>query len=199
MIIVDTNSAEDPLWGFLSEHSVSEQRPLVIERKRLDLGDVELVAYENGVATRRILVERKGWSDWSASISDGRYKEQKRRALSACDHEIPTTFMYIIENGYSPRWMDKTRGMENRALMAADLNTQLRDGLPVYHTAETEDTALVVLYLHRELTRGTLVPKRAEASMAPVAGVFKRKAACIMDGQAQYRAMLSVVHGMSEA
>lgn len=199
MIIVDTNSAEDQLWQGISNELMQQGVAAPPTRSRLDLGDVELVHSEGGAPVRRILIERKGWADWAASMSDGRYKEQKGRALGASDHEVPTTFMYIIENATTPRWLEKTRGMNNRALMAADLKTQLRDGLSVFHTTDTADTARVITYLHRELVGGNLQPKRSEDAVAPVAGVYKRKAACISDGQSQYKAMLAVVHGMSQA
>lgn len=196
MITVDTNAAEDTLH----EQIVALVGAPGVQRGRLDLGDVMLCATDaQGQPTRRILLERKKWSDWAASVQDGRYQEQKRRALGASDHEVPTTFMYLIENHTTPQWDEKTRGMANKALMAADLNTQIRDGLPVFHTTGNADSAKVVAYLFKKLQEGKLEPKRAEDAVAPVAGVYKRKAQCLGDGAAQYRAMLAGIHGMSAA
>ena len=199
MICVDTNAAENSLHTLIEQ--AAEQLPRCkVVRERLDLGDVMLVATDgNEQPTRRILVERKKWSDWAASVQDGRYQEQKRRALGASDHEVPTTFMYLIENAVTPEWDEKTRGMANKALMAADLNTQLRDVLPVFHTNGNADSAKVVVYLFKKLQEGKLEPKRAEDAVAPVAGMYKRKAQCLGDGAAQYRSMLAGIHGMSAA
>ena len=199
MICVDTNAAENMLYARIEVAADGLPRCNVV-RERLDLGDVMLVATdENDQPTRRILVERKKWSDWAASVQDGRYQEQKCRALGASDHEVPTTFMYLIENAMTPEWDDKTRGMANKALMAADLNTQLRDGLPVFHTNGNADSAKVVVYLFKKLQEGKLEPKRAEDAVAPVVGMYKRKAQCLGDGAAQYRSMLAGIHGMSAA
>ena len=187
----------------MNEQSTSNSSSAMVcdvVRQRLDLGDVALVsADENGDPKRRVFVERKGWSDWAASVQDGRYQEQKRRALGANDHETPTTFMYIIENSTTPGWDQKTRGMANKALMAADLNTQIRDGLPVFHTNGNDDTAKVIVYLYKKLQEGKLEPKRAEEAVAPIPGIYKRKAQCLGDGSMQYKSMMAGIHGMSAA
>ena len=49
--------------------------PTVVGRQRLDIGDVCLRTEGS-----TLLIERKTWDDWAASICDGRYKNQKSRS-----------------------------------------------------------------------------------------------------------------------
>ena len=75
MIVVDTNAGETPLFAILAAKFGSE----AVERKRLDVGDVELHAPDSD---RTIVIERKTWLDFAASLRDGRYNDQKARLLA---------------------------------------------------------------------------------------------------------------------
>ena len=74
MIVVDTNAGESALYEAL----VRRFDGSTVQRRKLDVGDVMLVADAGTV-----YVERKTWVDWAKSLSDGRYANQKARLLAA--------------------------------------------------------------------------------------------------------------------
>ena len=73
MIVVDTNAGESALYEAL----VRRFDGSTVQRRKLDVGDVMLVA-EAGT----VYVERKTWLDWAKSMTDGRYASQKARLRS---------------------------------------------------------------------------------------------------------------------
>ena len=72
-IVVDTNAGENALYEAL----VRRFDGSTVQRRKLDVGDVMLVA-EAGT----VYVERKTWLDWAKSMTDGRYNSQKARLRS---------------------------------------------------------------------------------------------------------------------
>ena len=72
-IVVDTNAGESALYEAL----VRRFDGAVVQRRKLDVGDVMMVA-ESGT----VVVERKTWLDWAKSMTDGRYASQKARLRS---------------------------------------------------------------------------------------------------------------------
>lgn len=160
MISIDTNAAEDFLFERLKTHfrSEEEEGDVVVQRTRLDLGDVQIV----GKQERTLLVERKSWNDWCASICDGRYSEQKQRFLRS--RQEKEVMVYVVEMEESvPNWHGKTRGMSNAAANAAVLKTQLRDGIPVVQSHGKAHTSSLVCYLADQVLKGTL---RLESTFA---------------------------------
>ena len=195
-IVVDANAAETPLYDAVVA-SLSETSVCATLRERLHVGDVEIRSGDGPDASVLIL-ERKTWDDWVASIRDGRYQEQKRRALHASDSNPERVrFAYLIECPSQPRWLSHARGQPNKPYLCAMLKTQLRDGVPVLHSSGTEDSAHIIVYLQAQLASGGLNVK-APTAMQPIANVYKRKAACVETPDAQFRAMLGVVRGMSD-
>ena len=71
MIVVDTNAGESALYEAL----VRRFDGSTVQRRKLDVGDVMLVA-EAGT----VYVERKTWLDLASSLIDRRYVEQKAQA-----------------------------------------------------------------------------------------------------------------------
>jgi ERCC4-type nuclease len=202
MITVDTNAAETALFQRMS--AVDTGRT-VLQRRRLDLGDVELrshtadAAEEQGVAPRIIVVERKTLSDFAASFGDGRYKQQKGRMLHACDLAQPIQFVYLIESESAPlSWDGTTGGVKNRAMHAAMIKMQLRDGLCVVHSRGGQESVNILLYMHEELVQGRLNAEAPRAS-APTIGVASRKRANLGSGRSMYVAMLTAIPGVSES
>jgi ERCC4-type nuclease len=184
LIKVDTNAAETPLYDQLCALVGREH----VRRERLDLGDVELVARD-----QHVLVERKAWSDWASSIADGRYKEQKARFLGSMkDH---ATLVYLIE-GSLVGFEGKTQGISNKALNAAILKTQMRDGLTILRSRDTGHSAKCVAYLFEQLRAGGLDPSSARTVMPGKAK--KRKRENLEAPQDLYRAMVAVVPGISD-
>ena len=120
--------------------------------KMLDLGDIHIVDSKGVVVC---VIERKTWSDWAASIRDGRYREQKARMLRWQQTPTETKHkrcMYIVE-GNIPSLQTagfyKIGGMDVDTLTKSICSTILRDNVPVLFSETTEQTACLVEILVR--------------------------------------------------
>ena len=186
-MVVDTNVAETPLYDTLTTLNTSGQ----VRRERLDIGDIRLSA-----SGGTLLLERKTWADWSASICDGRYKEQKARFIGSAQENVH--LVYLLE-GKLVGFDGATRGMSNKALNAAVLKTQLRDGIAVVRSPGTAESARIITYLYSQLVAGALSPAAATAALGVPGSVKKRKRENLEEPAAIFRAMLAVIPGMSDA
>ena len=191
-ITVDTNAGEDAVYMSLCSMPDLQGK---VERGRLDLGDVRLTRADGS----SLLVERKTWADWAASIQDGRYKEQKARAIASADGS--TRYIYLLEDSTGRPFDGHTRGMNNASMHAAAIKTQLRDGIAVLHALNPHDTALHIAYVFRQFTKGGVDPG---ASVAPPGyggggGGPSRKRQYLDDKPTLLTHMLSVIPGVSSA
>lgn len=181
MIIVDTNPAED----FIYEGCINNG--ITVERKRLDVGDI-MISLENG----NYILERKTWSDLTASICDGRWSEQKSRMI--IPEDIPTQYSFIIE-GNIPSWSSDKSRLNPSCLWGALIKTQVRDKMNVYHTNDKDSTVLLILYLYKNLTSGGFEIKKNNAISGSSS---KRKRENLNSTESIYIAMLSIIPGMSK-
>ena len=94
--------------------------------KTLPLGDI--VIEKNGVTA---IVERKRTDDFAASISDGRWREQKARLAAS-----GAIVIYLIEGSLYGQ------SKSPQVLSSAIWNTMLRDKMFVIQTRGIEDTSL---------------------------------------------------------
>ena len=196
-IIVDTNAAETPLFDALKALMGTDA---CVVRQRLDIGDIELRSATGPVHV--LVVERKKWSDMAASIQDGRYNEQKERFIGwrdslEVDDGKTAQMMYLIESASVPSFVGCTRGMSNKAIFAAILKTSMRDDLLVQYAADTQSAAAMLKYIYTELVGGGMHPASRKGVAAGVSR--KRKRENIATPEAQWRAMLSMVDGMSSS
>lgn len=106
------------------------------ECKRLDVGDIHIChpLDEHPMC----IIERKSMSDLEASITDGRYREQKGRLASS---GIPV--IYIIEDG-------SIKKHKEPMVKGAILNTQVRDRIPIIMSKGVAHTAALVGQLKRK-------------------------------------------------
>ena len=120
------------------EHALIERlraEKAEFEVRHLPLGDVMIE--NNGVTA---LIERKRADDFAASISDGRWREQKARLLkSGC------VVIYIIEGSLHGQSKPAT------TLSSAMWNTMLRDNINVLQTRGVEDTSLHLQVLAKKI------------------------------------------------
>uniref|UniRef100_A0A7S1B0M9 Crossover junction endonuclease MUS81 n=1 Tax=Noctiluca scintillans TaxID=2966 RepID=A0A7S1B0M9_NOCSC len=150
------------LTGRLGEESV--------QGRALPLGDILWVWRDQG---REFLagwiVERKTFSDLSASVIDGRYDEQKQRLLEAPGLQ---GVVYLVEGagplfgvfetsdaekrsnlarqkGFGQRLLGRTLPCETLSTVAA--HTQLISGFHVAHTASTTNTVALLVSMHEAL------------------------------------------------
>ena len=97
------------------------------EWRQMDVGDVELyVGFEEPALT----VERKTFADLASSLSDGRFAEQRHR-LS--DNRVGIA--YVVEGSES--FASQPPGVRG-----AMLSLSLNHGIPVFRTADVDDTAV---------------------------------------------------------
>jgi ERCC4-type nuclease len=197
MITVDTNPHEEALYIHLQEIASRPTSNFEVQRGRLDVGDVEIRADPSDASSETIWLERKTWGDWVSSITDGRYRDQKKRALHATDTNTCARFVYALEGAGVERWNGSTRKMRNVMPIAALVKTLLRDGVPVLRTNCIEDTAELAAYLCKQLSTGELnAQARIKAVEKRTNGVFKRKRTSDMQPESLFKTMISSVPGM---
>ena len=108
---------------------------VTFEVKRLPLGDI--IIERNGTTA---IIERKRADDFAASVSDGRWREQKSRLATS-----GAIVIYIIEGSlYGQSKPPET-------LSSAIWNTMLRDKMWVLQTRGLEDTSLHLQQLEKKI------------------------------------------------
>lgn len=110
--------------GALIEALEGDETPLTV--KALDIGDI--------LVNNTWVFERKTLADLSASIKDGRYREQKARLLA--HYPVHCVTMIIEGMPVISRWLDVPM------LQGAIYNCLFRDGIRIVGTRDVEDTAL---------------------------------------------------------
>lgn len=126
LIIVDYR--EKLLLNTLEEYNVT------VESINLEIGDIILKNNDT-----ELIFERKTYSDLIASINDGRYKEQKLRLLNTYDSY---NCSYIIEGKCDTK---------NKAYSGMIINTQYRDKIRIFHTANINETAELICNIAKKL------------------------------------------------
>jgi ERCC4-type nuclease len=108
--------------------------------KALELGDI-LIEHPK----RRILIERKTIADFHASITDGRYKNQKLRLLEWRNKtdEGRKNIIYLFE--------EKTGDNKDRAYWGALVNMILRDNIGVIQCDGMVRTAQIITDIKKKL------------------------------------------------
>lgn len=104
------------------------------EEKQLDIGDFNIVC--KGTKEVVYVIERKSIPDLIASIKDGRYIEQKTRALSVYG---PKKYAYVVETGGDFRW-----DTDDKQVRSAVINTLIRDDIPVFMSYDISDTCSLI-------------------------------------------------------
>ena len=105
-----------------------------ISMESLDVGDI--VFYDRESSAPFLLIERKTYSDLSASVKDGRYKEQKERIL----HGLKRSVRKIMLLEGSSR--DFT--LPIKTLHSIFVNTLIRDNMHIHCTNSIQDTILFI-------------------------------------------------------
>ena len=190
-IVVDTNAGEDALYKALS----SALGDTAVVRRRLDVGDV-LLQHAAPEGERAVTIERKTWLDLHKSLIDGRYAEQKARLLAADGTQ--STIVYVIEGSLRGWWGTASphSSIPNSRLEAALLKTEMRDGIHVLRSKDTDHTAQLILYIHKEQQAGTLFTPPKSHEYAECISLSKRKRDN-MDPATTWQVMLTAVPGMS--
>ena len=159
----------------------------------LDVGDVRLDGPDGEV----LLFERKTWVDLSASMVDGRFKEQRARFEDSVGEK--ERLVYVIEHAVVHGDDDTSaRGVSPKSLNCALVKLALRDHYTVLRTANRGHTAETIVYVGNQLRSGGLDPKPLGPPLdhAPTGGKRKRGAA-LDDPDRLLSHMLTGVPGLS--
>ena len=131
-------------------------------RENMDIGD--FLVKTDDVA---ILIERKSVADLLASVSDGRYKDQKTRMLAWSTQEKENRLAYIIE----------THGVTfhsiNSVVTGCILNSALRDGISVFCVKDVAETATLVAEISKRI--GTYSSKKEQNPIYQLQANVRRK------------------------
>ena len=170
MLAVDTNAAESDLFQAICDFNDDTRRLIgtAILREPLLIGDVAL-RDDDGETLWSFEIKRH--SDWPASIVDGRLHEQRLRAQSD-----PTVgeFAYIYEGKVPKNDSTVVYGrMQASAVYGSLMRTSLRDGIKVFFTQSTHETAQLLVFALAEQRKGKLQLKGSPT--AGERGVVKRK------------------------
>ncbi len=115
---------------------------ITIEETNLDIGDIQFYKDDSIL----IIIERKTLSDLSASIKDGRYKEQKQRLLYAIDHKIRKIYFIEGEN------MNDFH-LQHSVFDGVMLSNVIRDKIMIYRTKNIEDTYITLKRIYENLPK----------------------------------------------
>jgi len=140
----------------------------------MDVGDLAVSAAAGGAAA--LVLERKTWADFAASIVDGRYAEQKARLKRLRDGGTVVGFLF---EGRVPRGADAQRGglsaSRRKGLLSAQLSVALRDGFPCLYSAGLDETVAMARLLTDRCAAGASRPlllPPGGARAAPAADVL---------------------------
>jgi ERCC4-type nuclease len=138
---------------------------------QLDVGDALVRKGEETIA----IFERKSLSDLRSSICDGRHREQKARLVGTHDR---SKIVYLIEGEFTRRYSVKVDGMPLSTMIGSMINTQHRDGIKVYRTGSTSETAEYLALFLKKCEKGECVPVQdADGTAAYAATLQKQKKA----------------------
>ena len=126
----------------------------------LTLGDFHFIDETGQV---KLIIERKAIPDLSASIVDGRYREQRKRLA---DSAVP--YMYIFEGPITHK-----ESVPQATLLGALVNMALIYKIPYVQTNNIDQTVQVVLSILSKLNEGRIP---TEAAVPPNVLVSKKTA-----------------------
>jgi crossover junction endonuclease MUS81 len=101
---------------------------------------------ENNFEKIQLIIERKTYSDLSASIIDGRFREQKNRIDEAIQNK--DQILYILEGQTN---CNLKRGINNVTLNSAIINLIYKHHYKVLHTNTLEDTLNSIILIYKKI------------------------------------------------
>jgi crossover junction endonuclease MUS81 len=141
MVSILIDSREHQLYERLKES------PFTIEQKQLDIGDIHLVKDDF-----YIILERKTFADFAASLKDGRYREQKYRLKES---QAPVAYLLEgVPNIPELSVMNQSvYGIQPSAFISAILHTSFREGFHMFFASDMEETMRWILELAKRLEK----------------------------------------------
>ena len=144
MVLIEIDTREKKIFNnFLSRNLDIYKQDIEIISKTLELSDI-ILNIES--INKKLYFERKTLQDLISSITDGRYKEQKKRLLSNIDNNNIT---YIIEGDT----INKSFSRNNTNISSIYLRTLYRDNIKLIFTNNIEETVTFLLSLACNIIR----------------------------------------------
>jgi len=108
-----------------------QNKPYKVVYENLDIGDIQII--DTDTNEMLIMIERKTLADLSASIKDGRYKEQKERMIHSLKKSI-RKIVLIEGTDFS------TFSLSLKIFDSVIINTMIRDNIHIHLTKSLGDT-----------------------------------------------------------
>lgn len=150
---------KDILLNFNKENEINE---ILIESVSLPVGDI-LIEKENDIYA----IERKTVADLSASIKDGRFRDQKQRLIESI--KDPERIVYIIEGKWSSKLLPKN------TIESAMLNLQFVHQYKVIRTNSVEETINIIKLLYKKIEKGDFTNKEIKEEAKLIAKKDRQK------------------------
>lgn len=112
--------------------------------ENLDIGDIQFIDEETNNII--VIIERKTYSDLSASIVDGRYKEQKMRLIHSVNNKVRKI---ILIEGHNINNFNLDLKIYNSVIV----NTLIRDNIHIYHTENILSTVQFIETIYNNLPK----------------------------------------------
>lgn len=141
-IILQIDNRERELVSHFQNHE--PEYSSTTEFLNMDVGDIQWIDKNSG--TPLIVVERKTYSDLSASIKDGRYKEQKERFIYSMQKNIRK--IYLLEGDNIKKFT-----LPEKTFQGVVTNTMLRDHIQVYFTKNINETITFIKNIHKNIEK----------------------------------------------
>jgi ERCC4-type nuclease len=109
----------------------NQNKPYKVAYENLDIGDIQIIDMDTNEML--IMIERKTLADLSASIKDGRYKEQKERMIHSLKKSI-RKIVLIEGTDFS------TFSLSLKIFDSVIINTMIRDNIHIHLTKSLSDT-----------------------------------------------------------
>jgi crossover junction endonuclease MUS81 len=110
---------------------ILESKGYSVVFENLDLGDIQIVDLESKEIM--IIIERKTYADLSASIKDGRYKEQKERMIHSIKNSVRKIVLLEGDN-------INNFTLPINTFKSVIINTLIRDNIHIYMSKNPNDT-----------------------------------------------------------
>jgi ERCC4-type nuclease len=136
----------DSRESFVFSHEPTLVFPLCIVKKQLLVGDAQLLKNNKPI----IIIERKSISDLLASLSDGRYSEQKSRMISS----LAIHKAYIIEGD----------PFAHKIVQQIIIRLQLKDTVKCFLTRSKEDTFSFLMLLCQKIMKDSKLYNSSETN-----------------------------------
>jgi len=124
--------------------SINEKRNYKIIYENLDIGDIQII--DNSTKEIIIIIERKTLADLSASIKDGRYKEQKERMIHSLNKNIRK--IVLIEGDNTDKFT-----LSQKTLESVIINTMIRDNIHIHLTKSIDETIIFIQNIMKNIMK----------------------------------------------